>query len=96
MREGGRKDAYNTPSHDSHIKPSLTIPIKVMKMMTANEKKATNAFALMSGCRFCNTLTRKSPPSINMNAVSRNAERGGGRGGREMRREGRGGEGREE
>ena len=54
---------------------SLTIPINVKKMTTANEKKAMKALAWISGCLFWKTFTRISPPMINMKAVS---ERGRG------------------
>ncbi len=37
---------------------------------TAKEKNARKALAWMSGCLFWNTLTKKMPPMMNMNAVS--------------------------
>ena len=58
--------------------------MRVMKMMTAKEKKAMKALALMSGCRFWKSFASKSPPMMNMKAVSGESEegerRGGGRG----------------
>ena len=55
---------------------SLTIPIIVKKMTIAKQKNATNALALMSGCRDCSTLTVSNPPMMNMNAVSGGEEDG--------------------
>ena len=54
----------------------LTMPMRVMKMTTAKEKKAMKAFALMSGCRFWNSFTMNRPPIMNMKAVSRGREEG--------------------
>ena len=49
---------------------NLTIPIKVRNITTAKQKKATKAFACMSGCLTCNIFTINRPPIINMKAVS--------------------------
>ena len=46
------------------------MPRSVKKMMTANEKKAMKALALMSGCLFWKIFTSNSPPMMNMKAVS--------------------------
>ena len=48
----------------------LTIPIRVSSMMTAKQKNATKALALMAGCLACSILTVSNPPMMNMNAVS--------------------------
>ena len=57
--------------------PSLTIPIRVVKMITAKEKKAMKAFTLISGCRFWNSFARNRPPIMNIKAVSMGGEGGG-------------------
>ena len=51
---------------------ALTIPRNVKKITTAKQKKAMNALAWKSGCLFWKIFASRSPPMMNMKAVSGN------------------------